>query len=121
MNDLDKIFERLAAQQPTLADADALCDRIMANLPPQQPKERPLWPMFTAWLTSAAAIALLVLCVWAANDSSEAPKTVASVSVTSVYEPLKSAKSRSEIGSILADINAQKHSSLSTLKKLYSR
>ena len=121
MNDLDNIFERIAAQQPTLADADALCDRIMANLPPQQPKARPLWPMVTAWLSSAAAIALLVLCVLSANDSPVEPEQVATVSVSSVYEPLRSARTLNEARAMLADINTRRSPSISTIKKHFAR
>ena len=121
MNELDKIFGRLAAQQPTLADADALCDRIVANLPPQQPKARPLWPMLSAWLSSAAAIALLVLCVLSANDSPVEPERVATISVPSVYEPLRSAQTLTEARTLLADIKARKTPSISTIKKHFSR
>ena len=120
MNELDKIFGRLAAQQPTLADPETLVDSIMANLPPQ-PHKRPFWPMVSAWLTSAAAIALLVLCVLSANDSPVEPERVATVSVPSVYEPLRSARTLTEARVMLADIKARKTPSISTIKKHFSR
>ena len=61
MEKIDEITRRLASQQPMLFDADALTDNIMSNLPSQQ---RPFGQQYlraVQWISSVAAICLLVL------------------------------------------------------------
>lgn len=61
MEKMDEITRRLAIQQPVLKDAEALTESIMANLPPQK---RPLGQQYlraVQWISSVAAICLLVL------------------------------------------------------------
>ena len=61
MEKMDEITRRLAMQQPVLKDAEALTESIMANLPPQK---RPLGQRYlhaVRWISSVAAVCLLIL------------------------------------------------------------
>lgn len=63
MEKMDEITRRLAGQQPLLNDADALTNSIMDHLPPQaKPHD---WQVLRAlrWISSVAAIGLLILFV----------------------------------------------------------
>ncbi len=63
MNKMDDLLDRLASQQPKLDDADALCDSIIGQLPPQhKPKEQTLLRLL-AMVSSIAAVLLLVLFI----------------------------------------------------------
>jgi hypothetical protein len=61
MEKMDEITRRLASQQPLLSDADALTESILANLPAQiSPQESPILRA-VRWISSVAAVGLLIL------------------------------------------------------------
>lgn len=74
MNNIDDILNNLQKQQPQF-DEETMLDRIMESLPDQQLGRQPsvgitpqsqsqpsLWPKWIRNISSAAAIALLVVC-----------------------------------------------------------
>lgn len=63
MEKMDEITRRLAAQQPLLNDADALTNSIMDHLPPQARSHD--WQVLRTlrWISSVAAIGLLILFI----------------------------------------------------------
>ena len=76
MEKMDEITRRLAMQQPVLKDAEALTESIMANLPPQK---RPLGPRYlraVRWISSVAAVCLLILFYSQSRDFVQRPNDV---------------------------------------------
>jgi len=83
MNNIDEILDNLQKQQPVF-DEEAMLDSIMESLPDRspalepaakeatEPEEKapvvPLWPRLVRNISSAAAVALLVICFWQAQD-----------------------------------------------------
>ena len=63
MEKMDEITRQLAAQQPLLNDADALTNSIMDHLPPQARSHD--WQVLRTlrWISSVAAIGLLILFI----------------------------------------------------------
>ena len=73
---MDEITRRLAMQQPVLKDAEALTESIMANLPPQK---RPLGQRYlhaVRWISSVAAVCLLILFYSQSRDFVQQPNDV---------------------------------------------
>lgn len=58
---MDEITRRLAMQQPVLKDAEALTESIMANLPAQIRSQEPPILRVVRWMSSVAAVGLLIL------------------------------------------------------------
>ena len=76
MEKMDEITRRLAIQQPVLKDAEALTESIMANLPPQK---RPLSQRYlhaVRWISSVAAVCLLILFYSQSRDFVQRPNDV---------------------------------------------
>ena len=76
MEKMDEITRRLAMQQPVLKDAEALTESIMANLPPQK---RPLGQRYlhaVRWISSVAAVCLLILFYSQSRDFVQHPNDV---------------------------------------------
>ena len=76
MEKMDEITRRLAMQQPVLKDAEALTESIMANLPPQK---RPLGQRYlhaVRWISSVAAVCLLILFYSQSRDFVQRPNDV---------------------------------------------
>ena len=76
METMDEITRRLATQQPVLKDAEAFTESIMANLPPQK---RPLGQRYlraVRWLSSVAAVCLLILFYSQSRDFVQRPNDV---------------------------------------------
>ena len=76
MEKMDEITRRLAMQQPVLKDAEALTECIMANLPPQK---RPLGQRYlyaVRWISSVAAVCLLILFYSQSRDFVQRPNDV---------------------------------------------
>ena len=61
MEKMDEITRRLAMQQPVLKDAEALTESIMANLPAQIRSQEPPILRVVRWMSSVAAVGLLIL------------------------------------------------------------
>lgn len=73
---MDEITRRLASQQPLLGDADALTESIMANLPAQNgPQESPILRA-VRWISSVAAVGLLILFYSQSHSFVQRPEDV---------------------------------------------
>lgn len=76
MEKMDEITRQLASQQPVLKDAEALTESIMVNLPPQK---RPLGQQYlraVRWISSVAAVCLLILFYSQSRDFVQRPNDV---------------------------------------------
>ena len=77
MEKMDEITRRLASQQPLLSDADALTESILANLPAQiSPQESPILRA-VRWISSVAAVGLLILFYSQSHSFVQRPEDVA--------------------------------------------
>lgn len=76
MDKMDEITRRLAAQQPTLSDPDALTDSIMAHLPMQTKPRGQQFLRAVRWISSVAAVGLLVLFVSQSHDLIQRPDDI---------------------------------------------
>ena len=73
---MDEITRRLASQQPLLSDADALTESILANLPAQiSPQESPILRA-VRWISSVAAVGLLILFYSQSHSFVQRPEDV---------------------------------------------
>ena len=76
MEKMDEITRRLASQQPLLSDADALTESILANLPAQiSPQESPILRA-VRWISSVAAVGLLILFYSQSHSFVQRPEDV---------------------------------------------
>lgn len=76
MEKMDEITRQLASQQPVLKDAEVLTESIMANLPLQK---RPLGQRYlraVRWISSVAAVCLLILFYSQSRDFVQQPNDV---------------------------------------------
>lgn len=76
MEKMDEITRQLAMQQPVLKDAEVLTESIMANLPLQK---RPLGQWYlraVRWISSVAAVCLLILFYSQSRDFVQQPNDV---------------------------------------------
>lgn len=76
MEKMDEITRQLAMQQPVLKDAKVLTESIMANLPLQK---RPLGQRYlraVRWISSVAAVCLLILFYSQSRDFVQQPNDV---------------------------------------------
>lgn len=76
MEKMDEITRQLAMQQPVLKDAEVLTESIMANLPLQK---RPLGQRYlraVRWISSVAAVCLLILFYSQSRDFVQQPNDV---------------------------------------------
>ncbi len=76
MEKMDEITRRLAMQQPVLKDAEALTESIMANLPPQKRPSGPRYLRAMRWISSVAAVCLLILFYSQSRDFVQRPNDV---------------------------------------------
>ena len=73
---MDEITRRLAMQQPGLKDAEALTESIMANLPPQKRPSGQRYLRAMRWISSVAAVCLLILFYSQSRDFVQRPNDV---------------------------------------------
>ena len=76
MEKMDEITRRLAMQQPVLKDAEALTESIMANLPPQKRPSGQRYLRAVRWISSVAAVCLLILFYSQSRDFVQQPNDV---------------------------------------------
>lgn len=76
MEKMDEITRRLALQQPVLKDADALTECIMVNLPQQKKSLGQPYLRAVRWITSIAAVFLLILFFGQSRDLVQRPNDI---------------------------------------------
>ena len=76
MEKMDEITRRLAIQQPVLKDAEALTESIMANLPPPKRPSGQRYLHAVRWISSVAAVCLLILFYSQSRDFVQRPNDV---------------------------------------------
>lgn len=125
MNKLDEILEQLSKQQPVLDDADALCDSIMDQLPPQ-PQHKPrrgLWLNMVSSISAAAALLLLVLTVGQSRDFVPVSNDIDYSQTLSAYQPKYDELSNANsLPSAIRQVSEKKlaRTTISQLKKQYA-
>lgn len=125
MNKLDEILEQLSKQQPVLDDADALCDSIMDNLPPQtqQKPRRNLWLNMVSGISAAAALLLLVLTVGQSQDFVPVSNDIDYSQTLAAYQPnYDELSNANSLVSAMRQVSEKKlaRTTISQLKKQYA-